>query len=163
MYALCQDLSTCVRTKGLTDLVSSRPGDMAALWRPRPSGTRQTYKCRKIGNIGGGQTGPGRLLTCDNDVIKTIIMGVPQKLQDFHKILFKLWYFRDHLPRQVWIIGGPKHILRTPCFLCLWDKRYQMHYLPLVVHKRAACVDYITKGLWHKLIWHALAYRLWQA
>ena len=29
----------CVRTKGLTDRVSSRLGDMVALWRPRPSDT----------------------------------------------------------------------------------------------------------------------------
>ena len=34
----------CVRTKGLTDCVSSRPGAMAALWRPHPAGTRQ-YIC----------------------------------------------------------------------------------------------------------------------
>ena len=37
---------TCVRTKVLTDHISSRPGGLAVLWRPRPSGTRQYIYCR---------------------------------------------------------------------------------------------------------------------
>ncbi len=71
------------------------------------------HRCRKFGKIGGGQTVPAQPPTSDNMMkytIGNVITGVqgarrrsPRKLQDFHKILIKLWYFGDHLPRPVLI------------------------------------------------------------
>ena len=53
--------------------------------------------------------GPAQPLMRDNDMINTII----KRLQgaeplDFHKILLKLWYYRDYLPRKYELLGGGK-------------------------------------------------------
>ncbi len=72
--------------------------------------TYRFHRRRKIGKIRGG---PARPSTRDNNMKYTIVNIIggsrgpgPWKLQGFHKNLIKLWYFRDHLPGQVWFIGG---------------------------------------------------------